>query len=361
MKLHIPDGYLGPQTYLPAYAVMVPLWAAASNKLKKTLHARQLPLLALGAAFSFVIMMFNVPIPGGTTGHAVGAVLIAILLGPWAAVIAVSLALIVQALLFGDGGITAIAANCLNMAVVMPFTGWGAYHLIAGASPADSRRRRIGAAIGGYIGLNMAALTTAVMFGIQPMIARDAAGHALYNPFGLKIAVPAMAVEHLLVFGFVEAVVTGLVVAYIQRTEPGLLRGSADAAISSTIRRPIVVRLGIAIGVLVVASPLGLYLPAKLAAGSAWGEWSADEIEKLTGLVPAGLSKLESLWHAPMPDYALRGHESNSLAALGVMYILSGAVGALLLALAVVLLRRFFSGKGSDEFTSRVDGSSDRS
>jgi len=82
---------------------MLPVWAMASGIVKKTLKAREVPYLAVGAAFSFVIMMFNVPIPGGSTGHAVGGVLLAILLGPWAACIAVSVALVIQALLFGDG------------------------------------------------------------------------------------------------------------------------------------------------------------------------------------------------------------------------------------------------------------------
>jgi cobalt/nickel transport system permease protein len=181
--------------------------------------------MALGAAFSFVIMMFNVPIPGGTTGHAVGAVLVAILLGPWAACIAVSVALIVQALLFGDGGITAIGANCFNMAVIMPFVGYGVYRLIAGSSDVKSWRRWLGAAVAGYIGLNVAALATAFEFGIQPLIAHDAAGRPLYAPYPLKIAVPAMALEHLLVFGFVEAIVTGLVVAYLQKVDSSLLEG----------------------------------------------------------------------------------------------------------------------------------------
>jgi cobalt/nickel transport system permease protein len=221
--MHIPDGYLGPQTYGAAYLAVAPFWALASRRLNKTLRSRQVPLLALGAAFSFVIMMFNVPIPGGTTGHAVGAVLVAVLLGPWAACIAVSVALIVQALLFGDGGITCIGANCLNMAVIMPFAGYGVYRLVSARSDATSRRRWIGAAVAGYVALNVAALSTAVMFGIQPVLAHDAAGHALYAPYPLKIAVPAMALEHLLVFGIVEAVLTGLVVAYLQRTDVSLL------------------------------------------------------------------------------------------------------------------------------------------
>ncbi len=221
--MHIPDGYLGPQTYGAAYVVAAPFWAAASRIVGRTLHSRQAPTLALGAAFSFVIMMFNVPIPGGSTGHAVGGVLIAVLLGPWAACLAVSVALIVQAVMFGDGGITAIGANCLNMAVVMPFTGYGVYRLIAGRSETTSRRRWIGAAVGGYIGLNAAAITTAVMFGIQPLIAHNAAGRALYAPYPLKVAVPVMAAEHLLFFGIVEAVVTGLVVAYLQRADTSML------------------------------------------------------------------------------------------------------------------------------------------
>jgi cobalt/nickel transport system permease protein len=221
--MHIPDGYLGPQTYGAAYVLAAPFWAIASQKLNKTLRSRQVPLLALGAAFSFVIMMFNVPIPGGTTGHAVGAVLVAVLLGPWAACVAVSIALIVQAFLFGDGGITAIGANCLNMAVIMPFVGYGVYRLISARSEMTSPRRWIGAAVGGYVGLNVAAVSAGIMFGIQPAIAHDAAGHALYAPYPLTVAVPAMAVEHLLLFGIVEAVVTGLVVAYLQRADVSLL------------------------------------------------------------------------------------------------------------------------------------------
>ena len=226
--MHIPDGYLGPQTYIAAYAAVAPFWAAASRKLNKTLRHRQVPLLALAAAFSFVIMMFNVPIPGGTTGHAVGGALVAVLLGPWAACVAISVALVLQAFIFGDGGITCIGANCLNMAVILPFTGYGVYWLVAGKSDAKSPRRWIGAALGAYIGLNLAALSAGIMFGIQPLLAHDAAGHALYAPYPLQVAVPAMLLEHLLVFGMVETVVTGLVVMYLQRADSSLLYGVAE-------------------------------------------------------------------------------------------------------------------------------------
>jgi len=221
--MHIPEGYLGPQTWGASYAVMVPIWVIASRRLRRTLDARRVPLLAIGAAFSFVIMMFNVPIPGGSTGHATGGALIAILLGPWAAVLALSVVLAVQAFLFGDGGITALGANCFNMAFVLPFVSYGVYRLVAMGAGARSGRRIFAAGLAGYVGLNAAALTTAVMFGIQPILAHAADGRPLYAPFPLKLAVPVMAAEHLLVFGFVEAAVTALAVAYLARTEPELL------------------------------------------------------------------------------------------------------------------------------------------
>ncbi len=349
--MHIPDGYLGPQTYLAAYGLMAPAWVWASRKVKRTLRLKQVPLMALGAAFTFVIMMFNVPVPGGTTGHAVGAVLVAILLGPWAAVVAVSVALAVQALLFGDGGVTAFGANCLNMAVIMPFTGWWTYRLMAGKSPADSKRRWVAAAVGGYVGLNAAALSAAFMFGIQPALAHDAAGRALYCPFGLSIAVPAMAIEHLLLFGVVEAVVTGLVVAYLSKSEPSLLEGGV-APPPAPGGRPLWKKLALGVAALVLLTPLGLMIPAKLGAGDAWGEWGGDRLRELAGYLPAGFGKVAALWHSPMPDYAPRGAEEAALPVLSGWYILSGALGVLAVAGLVWIARRWLSHKETDGIAS---------
>ena len=221
--MHIPDGYLGPPTSGALVAVMIPLWIAASRIVKKTLQAKQVPLLAIGAAFSFVIMMFNVPIPGGSTGHAVGGVLVAILLGPWAAMIAITVALVIQALLFGDGGITALGANCFNMAVVLPFVGYGVYRLLGGRATPDARRRILAAGVAGYVGIVAAALAAGVEFGLQPLLHHTAEGQALYCPYGLKLALTAMVGQHLVFFGWVEAVVTALVVKYLQKHEPELL------------------------------------------------------------------------------------------------------------------------------------------
>jgi cobalt/nickel transport system permease protein len=220
--MHIPDGYLGPPTSGFLAVIMLPIWTIASRVVRKTLNARQVPQLAIGAAFSFLIMMFNIPIPGGTTGHAVGGVLVAILLGPWAACLAVTVALVVQALVFGDGGITALGANAFNMAFVLVFVGYAMYRLLTLRAAATSPWRPIAAGIAAYIGLNASALMAGIEFGVQPLLHHTASGQALYCPYGLSVAVPMMLGSHLLVFGWVEAVVTAAVVRYLQTQEPGL-------------------------------------------------------------------------------------------------------------------------------------------
>jgi cobalt/nickel transport system permease protein len=288
--VHIPDGYLGPQTYIALDAAMVPIWAVASAKVKKVLKTKQVPLMALGAAFSFVVMMFNVPVLGGSTGHAVGATLIAIILGPWAACISVSIALVVQALLFGDGGITALGANCFNMAVVMPFVGFYLYRLVAGDRP-GYRRKVAASGIAAYVSIVAGAIVAGFEFGIQPLIAHTATGQPLYAPYPLSVAVSAMAAEHLLFFGFVEALATMGVIAVLAR------QGSALVDLRPAARP--LRWLWASLGLLILLTPLGV-----LAQGTAWGEWSTTELKSALGFVPSGLEKLGSLWTSLIPDYA---------------------------------------------------------
>jgi cobalt/nickel transport system permease protein len=228
--MHIPDGYLGPYTYIAMWIIMIPIWYYAGRRLSSELKSRQVPLLALAAAFTFVIMMFNVPIPGGSTGHAVGAAIIGIVLGPWAGIVAVSVALVLQALMFGDGGITAMAANCFNMAVVMPFVGYYLYKLISGNTEITSSRRVIASFIAGYIALAIAAAFTGFEFGIQPLLHQTAEGVPLYMPYGLNITLPAMVLEHVLGFSILEGLVTALIFAYIARTDSSLLYGEESEA-----------------------------------------------------------------------------------------------------------------------------------
>ena len=142
--MHIPDGYLSPATCAALYTGAAPFWYVALRRVRRALHTRLVPLISLFAAFSFVIMMFNLPLPGGTTGHAVGIGLAAVVLGPWAAMLAVSIAIVIQALFFGDGGITAIGANCFNMAIAGALVAYAVYRILAGRAAIGSARRADG-------------------------------------------------------------------------------------------------------------------------------------------------------------------------------------------------------------------------
>jgi cobalt/nickel transport system permease protein len=224
-KMHIPDGYLGPHTYIAFWLIMIPIWYHTGTKLTAELKSRQAPLLALAAAFSFVIMMFNVPIPGGSTGHAVGGGIIAIVIGPWASLIAISVTLVLQALIFGDGGITAIATNCFNMGVVVSFVAYYTYKLISGNSAITSSTRIIAAAIAGWISMTLASLCAGFELGIQPILEHTAEGVPLYMPYPLSVTVPAMVLEHALAFSILEAVITAIIFAYIQRTDTSVFYG----------------------------------------------------------------------------------------------------------------------------------------
>jgi cobalt/nickel transport system permease protein len=325
--MHIPDGYLSPSTCAVAFAAALPFWGVAFRRMGRLLHTRMVPLLALFSAFSFVIMMFNLPLPGGTTGHAVGVAVAAIVLGPWGSMVAISVALLIQALFFGDGGLTTFGANSFNMAVVGSLVAWVAYTVIAGRSEVTSSRRVVGAAVAGYLAINAAALLTAFEFGIQPGLFHDAAGAPLYAPYPLSIALPAMMIGHLTVAGLAELLLSAGVVAWLQRAHPELLSFAEGGAATSTRT------LWYGLAGLMIMTPLGL-----LAVGSAWGEWGAADFttaearQEIAGAslgvappvaAPEGLERLAALWTAPIPDYAPAFMQSA-----GYGYILSALLGA---------------------------------
>lgn len=343
--MHIPDGYLSPATCAVGYAVAIPIWYIALNRVKRLLNTRLVPLIAVFSAFSFVIMMFNLPLPGGTTGHAVGVAIATIVLGPWAAILAVSIALLIQAVFFGDGGITAYGFNCLNMAVVGAFVTYALYNLIAAGSAITSTRRVIAAAIAGYVAINAAALCAAIEFGVQPLWFHTAGGTPLYAPYPLSVAIPAMMIGHLTFAGLAELVITAGIVAYLQRANPELLRFStvrpADAQAVGGWRSARSLWAGLA--VLMLVTPLGL-----IAAGTAWGEWGAADfadpaaraqIEAASGQVaaptqaPEGFARLATVWSAPIPDYAPTFMRSE-----GFGYILSALLGGGLIILTFLLI-----------------------
>src|SRR3954465_7208381 len=224
VAVHIPDGYLSPATCGVLTAGMVPVWWTAGQRVRKVVKSRSVPLVAIGAAYCFLVMMFNVPVPDGTTAHAAGGVLVAVLRGPGAAVIAVTVALAIQALFFGDGGVLAFGANAFNMAFVMPMAGYVTYRAFARNASLTGRRRAIAAGAGGYVGLNLAARCAAIEFGLQPELFTDGNGTPLYAPFHLSQTIPAMALAHLLVAGLVELALTAGVITYLQRANVPILR-----------------------------------------------------------------------------------------------------------------------------------------
>jgi cobalt/nickel transport system permease protein len=317
--MHIPDGYISPATSILMFIIVLPFWAIGVRKLREKMTVKNVPLIALFAAFSFVIMMFNIPLPGGTAGHAVGGALAAIILGPEIATMAVSIALVIQAFFFGDGGILAIGANCFNMAVVLPYVSYAIYQAISRNQPLSSRRRIIGAAVGGWTGLTVAAFFAGFEFGIQPMLFHTANGTPLYAPYPLSVSIPAMVLPHTLIASVVEGLVTALVVAYLARAN--------QSALEIVHKRQVAPEVGgftkwrvlwIGLAALIVIVPVGLLAP-----GTAWGEWGTEELTRMgLAFIPQGMAKTSGLWPAPLPDYDLASLGNANLA-----YILSALAG----------------------------------
>ena len=343
--MHIPENYLSPQTCGVIAVAMVPVWARAARHMREEVPRQKMPLVGVAAAFCFLAMMFNIPLPGGTTGHAVAGTLVAILFGPWTACIAISIALAIQAVLFGDGGILALPANCLNMAFVLPMCGYAVFSLIrrlqerrtgtgdAPSATADLGRELWAAGIASYVGINAAALCCALELGVQPLLFHDAAGRALFCPYPLWVSVPAMMLGHLTVWGAAEVVFTVGILGFVRRVAPdfGLARfggAPADTAAQESSAGPVraagpVLAL---VAALAVATPLGL-----VATGDAWGEWSTADLAARVGYTPAGMAHGWE-WSSLMPDY--------SLGALPgwIGYVLSAVAGVALLLIAFRLV-----------------------
>ncbi len=308
-----------------------------------------MPLVGVAAAFCFLAMMFNIPLPGGTTGHAVAGTLVAILFGPWTACIAISIALAIQAVLFGDGGILALPANCLNMAFVLPMCGYAVFSLVrrrqarhAGEKDGGSGSSGLGqelraAGIASYVGINAAALCCALELGIQPLLFHDSGGRALFCPYPLWVSVPAMMIGHLTVWGRrrdgLHGGDPGFCGASRRTLASRALAGRGWRAPATTWRaagsRATVRAAGPVLGLvaaLAIATPLGL-----IATGDAWGEWSTADLATRVGYTPSGMARGWE-WSSPMPDYSLGALPSW----LG--YVLSAVAGVSLLLIAFRLL-----------------------
>jgi len=324
--MHIPDNYLSPASCAVLAVAAAPVVGLSITKVKAQLKENKelAPMLGIAASLSFLLMMFNVPIPGGTTAHAVGGVLLSILIGPYAASLALTVALLLQALLFGDGGILALGANIFNMAIAMPFVGYAVYHFFR-----KQNHETAGVLVGSYVGINVAAFLTAIELGIQPIIATQG-GEPLYNPYGLAVTIPAMMVTHLTIAGAVEVFFTYVIYRFVKQVAPQELYTPTSVNTTYFVKKIRYVLLA-----LVVLSPLGL-----LAEGTAFGEWSADELAEMMPNVPAGIENGFS-FEALFSDYTIPGTN------IAVGYILSAITALLIFYILGKMIRTMNGAKAS--------------
>jgi len=202
--MHIPDGFLAPAVYAPLLVAEAVLFYVSYKKVSKLVSDDTvMPFLASISAFSFVIMMFNIPIPGGTSGHATGVAILTLLFGPWVAIFSLSVVLLLQALLFGDGGVLAFGANAISMGLAGAFAAY-----FANKFALKFTNEKISWFIGGYAAAVMSSFVVAMLLGIEPMFFSDESGKPAFFPLGLNVTIPALVGSHALFFGILEGFIT---------------------------------------------------------------------------------------------------------------------------------------------------------
>lgn len=232
--LHIPDGFLSAAVALVGWALAIAAIAFALRQTRGQLGGKQIPLMGVLAAFIFAAQSINVPVGGGTSGHLLGGVLAAIILGPWAAVLIMASVVGVQAILFQDGGITALGFNIVNMGVITSFTGYFIYQQLKKILGEGRNSMLIAGAIGGWLSM---------------MIGASAAGIelAISGTSPLNVALPAMAIVHA-VLGIIEAVITVGALTFIYAARRDLL-AIGESAPAQTSAAWVGVGLALALGV----------------------------------------------------------------------------------------------------------------
>jgi len=208
--MHVPDGFISPKMYIPLYGIAVALWAYGLRQVKKKLNEETIPFLAVLTALSFLLMMVAIPLPGGTSAHAMGICLLALTFGVWISFLAVSLVLLLQAVMFADGGVTSLPVNALAMGLAGSVTACFIFRWL--------RRVNEKAAlfIAAWFSVLVPAVLVAIALGVQPMIAQTADGVPLFFPFGLRITLPAVLIPHA-IMGVGEGVLTILVYRLVTR------------------------------------------------------------------------------------------------------------------------------------------------
>jgi cobalt/nickel transport system permease protein len=209
--MHIPDGLMEPLVLALGWIVTVIAVGASFKLLNKKLDERQIPLMAILAAGIFVAQMINFPIGGGTSGHLVGAVLAAILLGPFAGLVVITTILVIQSLIFGDGGITALGLNILNMGIIGCFVGWWIFKIF------PEKYANIGIFLASWTAVFIGSFVCAVQLSLSYSISGGA--------FGIpqNVAIPLMLGYHA-VIGIGEGLITTGIISYLSHTSPEILR-----------------------------------------------------------------------------------------------------------------------------------------
>lgn len=215
----MPDGFLTLQIAVIAFLIDIPFWIISFKKARGTFNEKTAPLFGTLTALVFAAQMVNWPIgPGGTTGHLIGSPLISMLLSPYSGVIALSIILLVQALVFNDGGITTYGGNVLSMAVVGSFVGYATYKatlkLMSKLKVSKRTKLIVASFLGGWIGITSAALSTGIQLGLSSSV----------FGYGLSITVPIMTISHAII-GIGEGAITATAVYYVSKVRPDLVKG----------------------------------------------------------------------------------------------------------------------------------------
>jgi cobalt/nickel transport system permease protein len=220
--VHIPDGFINAPTSLAAGAAAAGGVGVSLRRAARTLQDRQAPLAGLVAAYIFAVQMLNFPVAAGTSGHLLGGLLAAVLVGPWAGALCVAVVLIVQALLFADGGLSALGLNVVNMALVTAWGGYAVFLLLRRALPATKASVTAAAGVAAGVSVVLASLAFVVEYAIG-----GSGGAPVGTVFGAMVGV------HTLI-GIGEGIITALTVAAVLAVRPDLVYGAAD------VREPLV-------------------------------------------------------------------------------------------------------------------------
>ena len=310
--MHIPDGFLDTKTAVATAGLAMVGVGYAARSVRRTLPSNKVPLLGLTAAFVFAAQMLNFPVAGGTSGHLLGGVLAAVLLGPSAGVLVLASALIVQCLVFADGGLLAIGANIFNRGIVGTAGAYGIYWLV----------RRYAKGLRGQL----AAAAFASWCSVVLAATACAAELAFSGTVRWGVAFPAMAGVHMLI-GVGEATITTLVLVAIAATRPDLLEDDARRSASPRYSGVIVYGMLIALGLAFFVSPFA----------SPWPDGLEKVGERLDFL---GKAAGKPLAPAPIPDYSIPGIGSPAVATA-----LAGALGTIVMFVFVFVLARIVTPK----------------